>query len=1535
MAELSDFNNENTTSLSDLNTEQTKTQVNPTASNVNLAAYSAVLEPSGNVENTFRTVRAETENGLVSDTSKQITDFIHNREFSQGRQALINFLADPNVPIEQKDSAVKNFHDAQVEMSSIRNMTSNQALLQDSPGETAEAEKVRIDVGSAINEVNQYKRYVQAILNSEQAKSDSSMVDTVANFTELMAPFVSGANLAAVADEFKKGEGTVGTVAKSLALMGSSRAEIRDALASMPPEKRYEATQAIVDIVNKHKGIILTDDNDFARMENLRAFLDEGYYTTSDEWVDNAFSILDMTILGGPLAKIGGKLVKGLKLTGEAEEVATRATQRGVRSEVSPVSVSQNYKDVNPSKARATHELAAGDLTNEAAEAAYGSSRTEAVANDLLPEIGDNAEAVKNKVGSIDKEFVDSITPNADVMDFVNTDGAIYYWKEDKVRLRSQVVNDFKNAFGLHTRDEMFQVKNLTDGVQVRATYGPKEGGFSDAQNAVELAKFALRDYGITDDQLKLLKRQGEEYIPVDINTTGEGDFLIAVDHKYKFNPADLQEWEKADVKRNLFDYAPPMTDGRQGTLQRTILDAHSVLHPNITLGANVSVDKATGLEKALAELGKEFGEGFSKLKKSRRNLVEKFIKEANDQGIDFTYPNMKAAGLDDNEMSILKKWREAWDTHYHLENRDLARTLKARGYKAFEDKSTQTRLFAKPRGKQNFKGSVKVYDPQSDGIIIVDKNTIDKLYDDGGTLAELRDPIIRGDEVAEFVASPEKVGGPYLRALNDNDQVLAYRKGYYQVHYTDPKFIVKVIRDSRGNIISEKAVASAGSVKDAEVMKKRLALTEGVADDDTTFYVRGDVKKIRPDSNDYWNLQSSAGRTAQKTRGKRLEDATSLIANPSHENILDPVEALAKSIRSVSRRVVMRDYLEATKQRFINQYKDVLPKGKFGEPTFPSSRMEIGKPGQKVSGQAADARTAYEYINYLENGYINSIDDFYKAGMNALADMLGQVSAPLEKGVRAAGEANIPQTAKGMAFKLYLATNPLRQIIVQSHQMVRLFGLDPVYTGAKMGDEALILLAELRDLKVTDGMLKRAGMTRDEAKQMAKDIKRSGLLAAVDANNLVRGDLISLADMNFAGKARSFANKPVEFLQRIGFDAGEQANILTSWLVHRNLAKKAGRTLDAETMDEVAAQARNFTYNMNFAGDMPYNQNALNVAFQFLQVPHKAMLQYTNRAIPASIRARMAAFDAVMWGIPAGFATAWFGDYLPDNRDAREAITYGIEQLALNKLIGLMAGDDTRIDFSSLAPADMTGLWTSISEIWFGKGLGQIIAESPSGQLMFGNNPRMTNAFKTAARYMNLIDDYSDPTEFSDVAHSFAQLSSGYSNAFKAAYALKYGEKINSLGSITDYNVNTPEAIAALFGFETLDEANNRKVKQSLYDNSTALKDDVTQWHKDFKMHLNRKGITPKDYEYTVKMFSEAWRVWGNDNQRARDILKRLIEKDISNGEDVMFKSLMNSKDFMSLEDTKALIKESGLPEEKQKVLLDGMDFINSYREQ
>jgi hypothetical protein len=1681
MASLDQFNPAPVSSIDDFKVDaNTTAPVSNRPSNVNLAAHAAAMtnDPK-NVVDAFTASNAELDMTGKSQTAQDLVGASRDAAMGANKAALVSYLADPNVSDVDKQRAAAGVYDQTNAIYSTSNVLSNMALSAPAgTKEPVETETARISMADAINEVNDVKRQKQALLNQEVAKADPDMGKALAGFLETLTPGLPEKHVGSIANGLMNGEGHA--YAAAAVLMGQSQAAINNTILQAPPEKRMEMIKKVVDMVNQQASIALPGDNDYARVDQLRKVLEDGYYTDFSQVADNITSVLDMTVLGGVAARAArgaGNIAEGVLTGGRLERTAASNFERdAVRTRVQPTTVSQNYKDTNPQLATAAHEAAAADNTEQAAQALYGTSRTDAVGSDILPQVAKKDGSVDNKVGRPERINDGANTPNPEVMDFVNHDGAIYYWQGEKRDMRSRVVNNFEQAKGMNARKEMFQVDALADGVGVKAVYGPPQGGFGSAQEAMDIAKWSLRDSGIDESAITILKREGSDYVPSTVEemnalrkpqtlldtkvplrdagepvqasrpfikdvtgdtrylkdddklifvspeaaatlkksvgtsrrgivfddrtgqalvergtgspdpaslvqaskTPKEGlvpvdvsgpkpkfgnaiaeignhpttsitssvkvtkatvpDFLVQVDHTYKFSPGDVAQWAEADVKYNIFDRIDAFNgSGNAGSLQRHILDAHSMLHPNITLGANVAVDKAAGLEKELLKVGDNFAAGFKALPKDRQNFLNSIIKDANEQGIDFNYNKLVADGVTGKEMQVLKDWREYWDTVYHLENRDLAKSLRAQNYHEFVDETQGgTRLFAKPVSRNQVSGDIKIYDHNTDKIRTMRADEVADLYAKDGTIARLRQPIRAEDDAAEYIASVQAPGKNYLRALNDNTQVLNYRKGYYSVHYKDPHFIVKVEKNSRGETLFERAVATAGNAKDADLMVKRMEATDG-----GTYYRRGDQKKVDMSSNNYWDLQQSGGRSAQKVRGKRLEDATSTITDPAMTNILGPVDSMIASARSVSRRVAMRDFTEATKTRFMKQFEDFLPTGKYGQKVFPNSIDEVmHRPGKTpVQKDLADARTTFEYIRYLENGYINHIDDGYKATLKALSDVAGSVGlSKVERGLGWMSEGRGPTAmGKNIAFNMYLATNPFRQFIVQSHQAVQLAANFPRWVlSGKAVPEVTILTSYQMGYKPAQYLLKGAGLTEKEAYEMFRQFERTGQAAAVDKQNLIRGALTDVADTVAGGKLFKFATAPLNFMRKVGFDAGENVNTMTAWLAHRDQALRAGEDFSkADVQDKVAGMARNYTYNMNAAGDLPYNQNALAAVFQFMQVPHKALTSFTlNRVMTPVQKARLVGFNALMYTLPPAAMYSLFGDVLPDDPKARDAVVQGLEGLMLNKLVELGTGEQSRIDFSGLSPMDLYGSADFIHSL-FTTDVGGIISATPSGQLFFGNNPRLTNFAKTAARYFNLVDDYTDPTSFGVVANDFAKLSSGYSNAFKAAYALKYGNKINTTGGITDNNVTRPEAIAQVFGFATLDEAQSRYVNDTTYKKTKAYEDDVRQWYKDFKKHVVAEGNTGDQQAQIVKTYSEAWRVWGNDDVRARQIIQGELQKDVASGDTRMYQSVMRMNNMMSPSEVKTLVQAMpGYDETKRKAMLDTLDFMNSYKE-
>lgn len=1561
MASLEDFSTTPANGLDDFVSD--KSAVAPIVSSAsvnNLATHAAALsaDPTEAVQK-YRAVQSEMSMEGKSSTADDLVDYAKQTQFEKSRQSLVGVLVDPAIPDDVKKQAAMRVYDQQSDLYNTRNILSQQALEGDAGKESVEQSVVRVSLADSIQKINEYKLNQQKVLNGEAAKANPDAGKAFSDIFDMMVPFVEQKYAGTISADLK--EGKAGAYGQALTLLGNSKMDIKDMLVGLPIEKRIEMTDKIVQAVNANSAIVSPDSNEYAKVQYLQNVVFDGSYDSVDKWVDNATSVLDLTVLGG-IASRGVRAVMRLGRGAEFTEEAARDTVRqSVRSQVQPTTVSQNYKDTNPAKAAASHEMAAADDTGDAAQALYGTSRADAVGSDIAPEISGVNGAVRNKVGNPERIHDQEITPNADVIDFVENRGDIFYDKSEKVATRAAVVNDFQSAHGLVARKEMFNIESLPDGVGIKAIYGPPQGGFQSAQDATDMAQWALRDYGIPDEAVTLLKRDGSNYVPVgkeelnaslskEITRGTDGgyatetiptDYLIQVDHKYQFSPADVTQWADFDVKYNIFDRIFSSYNGSSGatggfgSLQRHMVDAASMFRPEITKGAAMAVDRSANLEKKLIEVGDDFAKTVHGLSKDRQAAVETVIREANAQGLDLNYTKMVADGFKPAEIDALKTWREYWDTVYHLENRDLSKSLRNRGFKEFVDAEHDTRLFAKPVARNQAGSSAKVYDHTTGEIKHLSKQEIDELYARQGELATLRQPMQVGEDAAEMIVNSNVPGKNYMRGLNDSSQVLAYRKGYYSVNYTDPHFIIKKVKDSNGNVLFEKAVATAKNKKQADILTARMVATDG-----GEYYNRLDMKSVGADSDHTWDIAQARGRSAQRTRGQRLEDATESL-DPSQANIMSPVEALVHSARSIGRRVEMRDMIDAGKQRALNQYNEFFPEGKFGQKVYPGNIADIQYRGggPKDGKKLADARSTFEYFKYLEDGYINHIDDGVKVALKALAEFAGNKHMTgLETVARAAGSGRGPTALlKSASFNLYLALNPLRQLVVQSHQLVQLAAINPRWfiTGRATPQVALMAAKEL-GIEVSESLLKGSGWTKEMAEKVFKDFSDTGLVASIDKQNLVRGSLINLADQTAMGNLRRGFGQPLSWSRKVGFDSGEYLNTLSSYLSFYDQAFKKGANLhDQEVLQNIAASSRNFTYNMNAAGDLPYNQNGLSAVFQFMQVPHKALMTMTlNRNLTPMQKIRVAGFNSLMYTLPPAAMYNIFGDALPDDPDLRDTVVQGLEGAIFNKLLSLSSGENVNIDFAGLAPLDMFGTYEFIHSL-FTTDVGTIVSSTPGGQLLFGKNPRLTNFATTAAKYFNLTDDYKDPTKFSEVALEFAKLSSGFSNAFKASYALKYGQKINTMGGITDPQVSSPEAIAQAFGFPTMTETQKFYVNDKMYKKSKAYEDDVKKWYADYKKHLTRQGITPAESDGVNRTYTEAWRHWGNDDFRAKEIINQLLKQDVLNGDARMYQSVLRMTSMQDSGQVKAMIKAMpNMSEEKRKQLLDSVHFIDQYRD-
>ena len=1246
------------------------------------------------------------------------------------------------------------------------------------------------------------------------------------------------------------------------------------------------------------------------------------------------------------------------------EILANKARVESVRSGTQPASLSRTYQNTNPGKARALHQMVAADRTGVSAKAGYGSTRTEAVANDVLPEAASIDGSVRNKVSLPDPIKEGPSKANPRVMDEVNRNGAIYLTPEQKTSVANRVINDFNNAVGVVTRTEMTvpAAHEIGGRFKVGVTYGPRDSGWSSAEDGIERVKVGLRRYGVKDEDITLLRRSGDEYVPAKLEEVGEGgDYLVRVDYDYPIAAKDITKmegWTDIDVRNNFLDGMPHVLSKLHlGSAQRHFIDPASMFDKHIAGGAGVAVLKSGRLEKVLSELATDFTEVYNKLSRPMQDMLEAEIKRANLEGRNATDTHLLAQGWDEEGVRALKLWREGWDTAYWVENSILIKDLRNKGFSLLEDPIGDTRLFVKELPRNQAGSHRRAYDPESGRMVNLEASDLTKLYEDGGSVARLRQKefLVSPDEPVELVIVKNQPGGPFAREIRESDQVLNYREGYYTVTYDAPKFVErvtydKIIRDAEGNIVKKgrevdrRAIATARDTASANRMIKRMGRE---ADDNVEFIRRDSRERQQFGSEETWSLNSSQGRLAQRARGQRLEDANSPITDEMHNHILGPVDSLIRSVRSMSARAGMSDYMEAVKERSIAKFGHMFPKDDFGNPVFPgNSGPENIKAAEAFGDEAAAARSVVEYINSLERGYYNAIDDGFKFFFRRMADWAGKKELSVfERASNFAAEVAQPtRLGKSTAFTLYLALNPLRQLVVQGHQATQLLALSPKYAAGQLSGDMAAIIVRKAEGKYR-GIEKWAeSSSSDYIDEAYEGLERSGTLAIIDKSNLIRGTLQEVADATSMGgfrrstgqRAIGLAAQGIAGARKAGFDAGESINKMSSWLTHFHMKKQevGGRKLTETELDEVTALSENWTYNMNRSGEFAYNENHWGLIGHFMQVPHKAFTTMTlNRQISKTQKAKLAAFNLLMYGGPPGtLISSMYAPFLPEDGEVRQALLNGLESYAFNKLASLMYGEDILIDYSSLSSTDGTGLLEFVSTLAT-LSPGKVLAESPSGSLFFGYNPRVTNAFKKVAEVFHFKepDDGGDPASVGEALTEAASMASGMSNAFKARLIWKTGKIHNSSGDVVASDVPNIYAMAKVLGLGSQEEALSRYVKTELYEGSEDWRNDLRERHRLFKRDIFREGITPEEQDYYIRAMN-----WINSEfttPAAQDEMLKLFNQDVENGDDTIQRGILNYMDRQGFTDPRSvrdLINNAPLDDEAKQGLHKAMDDIS-----
>lgn len=1181
-----------------------------------------------------------------------------------------------------------------------------------------------------------------------------------------------------------------------------------------------------------------------------------------------------------------------------------RATMQGTVVDDMPKTAASILYNTNPERARNVHAATFFSQTDEVAVAMYGVGRNEALLKGIIPQVTTEGGAVRAAPVDVEK------TTRALLAEEGNVQG-LQFTPAELASAKAEVVNNFKNITGLDLHSGMSSFSSDGNKLRVSAVYTNGNGGWKTPEHAREQAQYALRHYGVAPEDIEILRKEGIDYVPLRQNEAKgvEGDYVVRLSFDKNIEVEDIKDWSDLDVKRNFFDRIPKFGSGMSGSLSRHLFEPASMLHPTLIGSSVAAVDRTSKLAETLLQKATKFSDAYAGLSKARQAKAYDYIREANLKELAYNPQDLKARGFTDKEIDMLKAWRDVWDDHFYLENLDIARTLRQNKFEVFENANDF--FIVKPVSKN--RNINMVYDAQAGHVRGITADEIDVLYDNGGTLAAFRRPEAIGGQTVEHMIVRQNVG-EYTRAIRDADRILNKKEGYYQITYKAPRFIEETYKDTSGEMRT-RVVGVAGTRKEADEAVKLFQNQNSTS----TFSQRGDERGIIRSADEYWDLNSVGGRIAQRHRGKLLENAVGTQHFGKGDFIESPADSAIKAIMSISGRTAMRPVLDAAKERFIRQFGKYLTE----DPTshtlkFPQSYADIKAKGEFASKGLADARTTFEYIRYLENGYVNMLDVASKAAFNVVGEFASKTgSRKLERAASHMEGKNLTADVKGAVFGAFLASNPLRQWIVQPIQVTRTMAYNP--RGWING--------EIPSLMYDYAYLAMGGKTvGKDSKEFYDFVKSTGMLQAVSKNNLIRGTILDISDRKSSALS---PRKVTEVLRKAGFDVGEMTNILGHSAAVFEKYKRAGHDVTkAEVRNQMHQEARALMWDMNSAGDMPYNQNALSLVMTYMQVPHKAILTAVNRRLTRAERARLVTADMAMWGVPVGTISAIVGNnWLPDDPVGREIVTDGLSSVILNKTFSAIANEDISIDWSSLAPNDMDGWREMYNAFLFDGGVKAMIDRSPAAQVFgFSGESRLGMALKTTAGFFvdSFRDEEIDPTTLMQVVDSWGRISSGWNNYQKARAMYALGVAKDKSGKLTDTDVKRIEAFAQGFGFGTMDTKhfyeNMIGVQKTIQEREDQMRKDAKEMLQLIAMRHNNMLDSTEVMRLMINSYTTDLR---NDEELNR--FKIIMAEQLFNDPETnAMKQLNKILGFQNPSDFADFVRQAPLEEEKKQRYLD-----------
>lgn len=1473
-------------------------EVNTASSDKNLMAQAALIDGEDLVGTyqALSTMPMEERSVMMKD----ITDRAKLSSTQSNMDFLGIMLQDPTMSPEDKEIMVRTVagekdipYDSMIGAAeAIHTMTS---------GETTEREERRLGtVAELIAPAVEHLKVLQQVTSSLSYNDDGSAVGLRNNYgdlTELVLPLNEQAFAIQVSNTIDPDSHSLVEDFMTLALLGEGSVNMIDNYDNLSLEDQTKWVKSASTFINNAKTINLLNDNQLLKLDTFMKITKDGYYTTTDRVLDNIGSVLDVIPIVNLLYRATIKPIsKAAKL--KLLNTISKTSLRGKAATKQPGSVSSLAEQVNPEVARNMAADIAADTSGEAADVMAGTTRTEAMMEAHSPQVNVEDGSVVAKPYALDRRI--EAAAYGETSKIYRTPAEIKNTME-VIREGLKEVNGLVNYKGGATSHKVEDNGSVT----ISERYITPEGGFHSPEEAIAHAMRSLEHYGVKESDITIMQKQGGEYVnttvsdvqgkkltretivkskkalPEELNKVNmQDDFAVKVDWNYDPRAVEIVRDDLNFGKLNYLDTLSSKVPKEGGTtVSKWLFQASALLPQVVNKGSVAAVDQGNRLQKSIMDLANDGV--FKPLEGLEPASAERLIEIFKDQNLarkEYSKLELSHIGVvEEAELQILDNWKYVNDQLFQLTNRDMAKSLKERNYSMFTDTESGDVLIGRVMSPSaNLANRPRtVYNPLTKQEEVLTPQAWASLHESGGQVFELKSPDIFDVKTKDGVAETEfthiiKTGSDssrYTKSIQETDRVLNYSPGHYHISYSNDIFIDRVMRGKDGKVIesSRQAILTAEESTSATMAAERLAENATDAGKGRTWeYSVRDAKELDPVAASLrkYEVAASAGMSAQRRRGKTLQNFDSRNVEDMAPKIADPLESFKASAAELAKRVPMRDYLDDLEARILAMDKKGihLPKDDFGNVRMPNSGDKLkggdvlGSEGNK---KMADIRTMVEHYNFLKYGYLNNIDKHYKSSINLIGKTVGKVSRRLEKSVTTFGKdvPSIVGALKGTVFNAHISlSSPPSQWMVQGLPTLMNALINPKYVLNPTGNG---MLGDMRKLVVAitkegDISALEKSMGKEKAAEIAKlkeEWDRTGLGVGVDKHLLVENSLEGMIGTGSKlSKVGEGINAVADTGRKVGFDVGETFYLMGTWLSTRNDAIKAGKNMDnARDFEEVRARTRSLTMNMNKAGEQPWNKNSLSLWTQFMISPYKAITMLLDKSLTTKDRIAIGAWQSLIMPLPSWVTyniRAAVGVEGTEGDLQTELITNGLLGGLFNSAVSGVFEDAGSISWQRNVQVDpeFAGPFSLIHHLTDDlsgvSAIQSVFQASPSLSSIYGYNPIVTNLFQTFGKVVAAPVMEDDQALLAMKAFAgengalwqYSAVGRGFSSAWKEIFSDTAGTRYSALsGKQQVENVSAYQSIMrALTGQETTSQTVDRATKIRLYDGSKEARADA-----------------------------------------------------------------------------------------------------------